>query len=488
VIIGAAPFAHPNGFMRIFISYAHKDLETVERLASILRKGGHDIWYDQQLVGAKSWKAQLLTQIKASDCFLYALTPKSVAAEWCQWEFAQAVHAGKPIMTVLLENMILEGVLNDHQYVDFRDPTLVEAAIRLGTAVYEAEAIPPEKVELLPAPDSKPERPTEPDNDGETVAQRFFDDAYGAYRIKDYEDAHELVLLCLELEPKHQAALALLRRVEKRLSNPSPVPQPPTETQVKAEVTHPETPVQAPAKSARRSSPAKPGSLELMPAPFSWIEIPKKGYSIAKYPVTNAQFAKFLEAGGYRERKWWTDAGWKQREKSGWTEPRYWNDSKWNGADQPMVGVSWFEAVAFCLWLSDVTGEKIMLPTEDQWQYAAQGDDGRTYPWGNDWDCKRCNNSVKPCDSNVTTPVTQYEGKNKGDSFFGAVDMAGNVWEWCLTDYDNKTNDVNSSAENRVLRGGSWGYFNSVGFRCDYRSWLTPFYRNLSRGFRLARS
>ena len=66
-----------------------------------------------------------------------------------------------------------------------------------------------------------------------------------------------------------------------------------------------------------------------------------------------------------------------------WSEPRFWNDSQWNGAQHPVVGVSWYEAVAFCLWLSDVTGERIMLPTEDQWQYAAQGDDGRTYPWGN---------------------------------------------------------------------------------------------------------
>lgn len=223
-----------------------------------------------------------------------------------------------------------------------------------------------------------------------------------------------------------------------------------------------------------------------LPAPFAWVEIPKKGYSIAKYPVTNAQFAKFVEAGGYGEKRWWTAEGWQKRQEgwhydggwkpsgTSWTEPRYWRDSQWNGTEQPVVGVSWFEAVAFCLWLSDVTGKNIMLPTEDQWQYAAQGDDGRTYPWGNDWDCKRCNNSVKPCDSHVTTPVTQYEGRRKGDSPFGVVDMAGNVWEWCLTDYDNKTNDVNRSANTRVLRGGSWFVKNTDYFRCDYRGRNAP--------------
>jgi formylglycine-generating enzyme required for sulfatase activity len=242
----------------------------------------------------------------------------------------------------------------------------------------------------------------------------------------------------------------------------------------------------APAAPPPALKAAKPTSLSLLPAPFAWIEIPKKSYSIAKYPVTNAQFAKFIEARGYNRQEWWTAAGWEQRQKDKWTEPRYWTNGKWNGAEQPVVGVSWYEAVAFCLWLSDVTGEQIMLPTEDQWQYAALGDAGKGYPWGNDWDCKRCNNSVTPCDSNVTTHVTQYAGK--GDSSFGVVDMAGNVWEWCLTDYERRTNDINNVATNRVLRGGSWNYDNTDGFRCDDRGESNPHGRGNNVGFRVSLS
>lgn len=134
-----------------------------------------------------------------------------------------------------------------------------------------------------------------------------------------------------------------------------------------------------------------------------------------------------------------------------------------------------------------MTGENIMLPTEAQWQYAAQGDDGRTYPWGNDWDCKRCNNSVSPCSSNVTTPVTQYEGRNKGDSPFDVVDMAGNVWEWCLTDYEKQTDDINSTANSRVLRGGSWDYKYTYNFRCGYRLKDNPHDGFDDIGFRVAR-
>jgi formylglycine-generating enzyme required for sulfatase activity len=150
------------------------------------------------------------------------------------------------------------------------------------------------------------------------------------------------------------------------------------------------------------------------------------------------------------------------------------------------VGISWHEAVAFCLWLSDVTGEKIMLPTEDQWQYAAQSDDGREFPWGNEWDCERCNNSVEPCNSSSTTQVTLYEGR--GDSPFGVVDMVGNVWEWCLTDYDNGANNVDSTPEGRVLRGGSWNGHSTVVFLAAYRPGFNPHDGTNNVGFRLARS
>lgn len=238
-------------------------------------------------------------------------------------------------------------------------------------------------------------------------------------------------------------------------------------------------------------------SLSILPAPFDWIEISGKGYSIAKYPITNVQFARFIVSGGYREPKWWTEAGWKAREEgwhydggwkpSGkpWTEPRYWSDNQWNGADQPVVGVSWYEAAAFCLWLSDVTSEYIMLPTEQQWQHAAQGDDGRDYPWGKDWDCQRCNNSVAPCDSKITTPVRQYEGK--GDSPFGVVDMVGNVSEWCLTVYDSRENSLDAT-DVRVLRGGSCNDVDADTLCCDYRSRYFPHLWDYDLGFRLSRS
>ncbi len=240
-----------------------------------------------------------------------------------------------------------------------------------------------------------------------------------------------------------------------------------------------------------------PWAVEMLPSPFDWIEIPGGNgilktrdkdvtleipadtYWMAKYPVTNAQFAKFIEAGGYKTEKWWTEAGWQQRKSDKWTEPRHWTGNKWNGSNQPVVGVSWYEAVAFCLWLSDATGDRIMLPTEAQWQYAAQGTDGRDYPWGKEWDSQRCQNN------GGTSLVTKYEGK--GDSPFGVVDMAGNVWEWCLTENNRGNNDINGTDE-RVLRGGSWNLTNSDFFRCVIRYRDSPRTRYSTIGFRLALS
>jgi formylglycine-generating enzyme required for sulfatase activity len=234
---------------------------------------------------------------------------------------------------------------------------------------------------------------------------------------------------------------------------------------------------------------------------FTNIKPLREGFSIAKYPITNTDFAKFIEADGYNQKKWWTDAGWKAKLKGwdwnskkskwvetnkAWTQPLYWTDTTWNGVFQPVVGVSWYESVAFCLWLSDITGEKIMLPTENQWQYAAQGDDGRKYPWGTRWAISRCNNNVGNKGIGKTTSVSAYQGK--GNSPFGVVDMAGNIWEWCLTDYETNTNNSNKDANYRTLRGGSWHNNNTDDFGCDFHAWRNPYVRSNEFGFRISRS
>lgn len=228
----------------------------------------------------------------------------------------------------------------------------------------------------------------------------------------------------------------------------------------------------------------KPSVETLLPEPFAWSKVsagnvkllksnygghrsgvkPTEGevfnlpaFSISKYPVTNAQFAKFLDSGGYMQQSNWTEAGWQLREQNQWTQPKYWHTEYRNQRELPNhpVSLTWFEAEAFCIWLSDVTGEKLTLPTEQQWQRAAQGDDEREYPWGNTLDSTRCSTAES------LAPVTKFEGK--GDSPFGVVDMVGNGWEWCLTGSRDSRIDANF----RVLRGGFNDYNGGSWFGCN---------------------
>jgi formylglycine-generating enzyme required for sulfatase activity len=95
---------------------------------------------------------------------------------------------------------------------------------------------------------------------------------------------------------------------------------------------------------------------------------------------------------------------------------------------------------------------QVSLPTEQQWQRAAQGDDGREYPWGDAFDSSRCN--TEESGIKRTTPVNQYPN---GISPYGVYDMAGNVWEWCLNEYEDPDITSLAASHSHVVRGGSWG-------------------------------
>jgi formylglycine-generating enzyme required for sulfatase activity len=219
-------------------------------------------------------------------------------------------------------------------------------------------------------------------------------------------------------------------------------------------------------------------------------EVTLDAYAISRYPVTNDEFARFIEDGGYRERDYWTEAGWKQKEGDGWTQPRYWDDDKWNAPSQPVVGVSWYEALAYCNWLAAKTGRPYRLPSEAEWEKAARGTDGRRYPWGNQWDPARCNN--KESGPGRTTPVGEYP---TGDSPYDVGDLVGQVWEWCSSKYASYPYLVGDAREGlegddvRILRGGSWADSNFAGVcRCGYRYRYSPWYRGYDGGFRCART
>lgn len=191
-------------------------------------------------------------------------------------------------------------------------------------------------------------------------------------------------------------------------------------------------------------------------------------YAIAAVPVTNGLYAAYVADTGARPPLVWR----------GQQPPP-------DRRDHPVVDVSWNEATAFCAWLTERTGRPFRLPSEAEWERAARGDDGRTFPWGDTFDPALAN--TREGGVAGTTPVGSYPA---GASPWGALDMAGNVWEWTASLdalYPYRPDDGREAAGpgRRIMRGGC--YANPHGFaRCACRFRLPPHTRNEFTGFRLA--
>ena len=192
-------------------------------------------------------------------------------------------------------------------------------------------------------------------------------------------------------------------------------------------------------------------------------------YYLARTPVTNTQYWAFVQATAHNA-------------------PRHWQSSKppRGKGNHPVVAVSWYDAVAYCGWLSQVTGKPYRLPTEAEWEKGARGAQGNLYPWGDRWDAERCNSKEGGVED--TTSVGAHP---QGTSPYGLMDMAGNAWEWTSSLYwgypyraDDGREDLDSATA-RVLRGGSWlNYYDSA--RTAARRRYIPAYHSRIHGFRCA--
>lgn len=189
-------------------------------------------------------------------------------------------------------------------------------------------------------------------------------------------------------------------------------------------------------------------------------------FQIAKFPVTVAEYACFVRA-GFGEPTGWE---WMLRE-----------------LDHPVVNVSWHDATAYARWLAERSGQPWRLPCEAEWEKAARGTDGRIYPWGDIWD-QSCANT----DDGGTEGTTSVGTYPSGASPYGALDMAGNVFEWTSSLYEPYPYDASDGRErrdsdaHRVRRGGSW-YTEDIESRAAYRSRDDPYYPDDFVGFRLIR-
>ena len=222
-------------------------------------------------------------------------------------------------------------------------------------------------------------------------------------------------------------------------------------------------------------------------------EVAIEAFELGRYPVTNGLYAQFIAAQGYEKPDYWTPDGWIWRVNTGRTQPLFWDSPKFAGETRPVVGLSWFEALALARWASIVTGNSVRLPSEAEWEWAAHGTQANSmYPWGGAWDSGKLNSSKAiEGDSPLGTTALVGSFSPAGDGPFGHADLLGQVWEWTSSlfrPYPYTAGDGREdlyTPEWRVLRGGSWSegkYAN----RITSRNLYLPSYSDANLGVRLA--
>ena len=203
--------------------------------------------------------------------------------------------------------------------------------------------------------------------------------------------------------------------------------------------------------SVRAAAPMPADSGEKMAAPA--MSVPMSAMDI--YEVTNAQFRQFIAANGYGSESQWSEAGWQWVQDRKRAEPSYWADEAVNQPNQPVVGVTWYEAEAYCRWAGKA------LPTDEQWDASCRGADNRSYPWG---DQPLESNGGQMAFNPGEIQTAAVGSAPQAQSPEGIHDLAGSVLEWTATEKEE---------QGFVLRGGS-GPAASENVGCNYSYTLLP--------------
>lgn len=208
-------------------------------------------------------------------------------------------------------------------------------------------------------------------------------------------------------------------------------------------------------------------------------------FQIGHVPVTVNQYAAFLMSKAVDDRQFWSEAGWAWRrgDLPGWGREDRAKPDGWSVQDRrfhhPVSGVTFFEAEAYCAWIGKIKKKSVRLPTEEEWERAARGDDRRPFPWGEEFDPSLTN--TLEADVGLTVDTSKLEGDR---SPFDVQDMAGNVQEWTTSLYTPLADERYADTVVRVARGGS---FNDTAYaaRTSYRRGYPPGYFFPYLGFRV---
>jgi formylglycine-generating enzyme required for sulfatase activity len=530
----------------IFISYSKKNKEYANALADFLQAQGFNIWIDKDDIeyGVDWWDA-IVEGLQECGAFLVVMTPEAKTSDWVKRECFLALEQKKPMFPVLLNGKNWELFVLT-QYADLRDRSMPNGDLlgRLSVHVTRHHNLPGKNKSALTAAQRDGKASAEPALDiFETIC------AFGkAYQVEDWADALEILgrfrasgknqtpFNLDQLEQRVQAEVEDEARQREREGRESECRSFYEEVKRRHSSTNEQDTYTALQKIWERCPGYDPDGLaptllrtktilkdsatavrEIINGPFGWcdvpagsfligsdrnidndatkdeaelVEIPLLAFAIAKYPITLSQFQVFIDVeDGIRDERWWVGLA---------AEHRQAFTPKWKPPKHPCEDVNWYQAVAFCRWLSyrlggiyaiDRASEwLIRLPTEAEWEKAARGTDGRIYPWGNEIDADKCN--FLKSSIGGTTPVDRYLD---GASPYGAFGMSGNVQEWCLSElaplYQHTLVEEISlvNINPRILRGGSHRS-SKADVRIANREARMPYSANETIGFRIAYS
>ncbi len=528
---------------KLFISYRRKSWAFTDRLVDELGKRlDAEIFIDRASVDQDDFEQSILHHLTTSDAVLLIVSEHTFADiihrdhDWVRREIREALTRGIPLVMVRVEGLLPPAGLPDdikdvtHKqgipfYPEYFTPAverLCDFVVKIGVALRISAA--------RPAPTSSP--------DEKKIAGRdTFYEALDLMEQGDYSRARFMLesLQASGFKSKVVDVEGLLKRAVEGAEAAEMRQRAALEYEEIAELAKRKV-TEADAKAAFAQwcidYPALIGELDttelhqrfgikaqpnvrtstarglahaalihdIIGDPFEWCRVPAgeflygddnrtltlPTFAVAKYPITYSQYQVFVEAhDGLRENYWWDGLAHDMRNDPG--------EQRFKIADHPRENVSWYEAIAFCRWLSWKLGggfdvEKVdqwavRLPTEYEWEKAARGTDGRLYPYGSKFDSRRGNTLESGIES--TTPVTRYPN---GASPYGVMDMSGNVWDWCLTNYAHPK--INAKGEdlhthiNRVVRGGVWDRDKDYASAVN-REGRPPVGQYPTRGFRL---
>lgn len=411
----------------VFISYSTKNATVADAVCAGLERRGIGCWIaPRDIEPGQDWPSAIISAIDTCKVFVIIVSVASSASDEVMRELQNAASAGVPILPLRIEDVKLSPgmryYLGTPHWLDALTKPLDEHIGRLADTV--SRVLGRDMHEHAGS-----EEAAVPGAEAAAVPERPTPAPMATVQVRAEATAAPM--------PRERGPSAIIL--------PQPIPDDrPWEkagTEVGEEIVGPDGGVYVwvpPGSFMMGSEEGRDNE-----RPVHRVEL--DGFWMGKYEVTNAQYAGFCEGNG-----------------------RVFSPDRGHGTDHPVVWVHWHIAKDYC----DQYG--LSLPTEAQWEYAAAGPESRTYPWGHEWDHEKLCWNGNRGPHGKTFPVGSFPD---GASWCGALDMAGNVWEWCADWYSREYYRLSpehnppgpETGSERVLRGGSWSNDDENYFRCAYR-------------------